>query len=207
MRSKIIFKTMKKYSLPELNYSYTDLDPYISEEQLQIHHQKHHQAYVSGANLILEKINKSRIDGVEIDIKSTLKSLAFNIGGHSLHSLFWENIMPAGEGDPKPSGKLKEMIENDFGSFDNFKKEFSASSLSVEGSGWSALIYDKEIDQLLIMQIEKHGNNTYPGAKILMVLDLFEHAYYLDYKNERAKFIDSFWKIVNWEVVSKRLNK
>ncbi len=196
---------MKKYSLPELNYSYKFLEPYISEDQLMIHHQKHHQAYVSGANAILDKINESRMNGDDFDMKSTLKSLAFNVGGHFLHSLFWENLMPAENNDSKPEGKLKEMIENGFGNFDNFKKEFSATSLSVEDSGWAALVYDKEIDQLLIMQIEKHGNNVYSGAKILMVLDLFEHAYYLDYKNERAKFIDSFWNIINWSVVEKRL--
>jgi len=195
----------KFYTLPQLPYGYKDLVPYISEEQLTIHHQKHHQAYVNGANAILEKIEKTRRDGTDLDMKSTLKELSFNIGGHILHSLFWENLAPAGKGGGEPKGMLAEVIKKEFGSFERFKKESSQAALSVEGSGWAVLAFCEKTNRPLIMQIEKHNTNVYPTFKILMVLDVFEHAYYLDYKNERAKFVEAFWNIVNWESVEKRL--
>jgi len=196
----------KLYYLPKLNYDYKDLAPYISEEQLRIHHQKHHQAYVNGANAIFEKLEKARKENAELDMKSTLKELSFNIGGHLLHSIFWGNLAPAVKGG-KLGGMLADSINKEFGSFERFKKEFSQTALSVEGSGWAALSFDKQTNRPLIMQIEKHNVNVYPTFKILMVLDLFEHAYYIDYKNERAKFVDAFWNIVNWDEVSKRMER
>lgn len=196
------------YSLPRLPYGYKELEPYISENQLMIHHTKHHQAYVNGTNSILQKLADARHDDAEIDMKAALKDLSFNLSGYVLHSIFWNNLAPAGKGGGgAPAGLLKEMIEKSFTSFERFKKEFSQAALSVEGSGWAALVFDKEVDQLMLMQIEKHNLNIYPESKILMVLDVFEHAYYLDYKNERAKFIDAFWNIVNWPDVQKRLEK
>jgi len=182
----------KSYKLPELSYGYNELEPYISEEQLKIHHQKHHQAYVNGANKILE-------DTDSVD----LKKLAFQIGGHKLHSLFWGNLEPNGGGEP--TGKIAEYIETDFDGFENFKEVFNKTALSVEGSGWAVLAHDKEIERLLIMQIEKHNMNIYPTVEILMVLDMFEHAYYIDYKNEKTKYVDAFWSLVNWGEVNKRL--
>lgn len=196
----------KFYILPKLNYGYKDLEPYISEEQLRIHYQKHHQAYVNGANTIFEKLEKARKDNIDLDNKATLKELSFQIGGHLLHSLFWDNLAPAGK--TNESNKiLIDYIENEFGSFERFKKEFTQVALSVEGSGWAALTFDKQTNKLLIMQIEKHNIHIYPTFKILMVLDVFEHAYYIDYKNERAKFIDAFWNIVNWDEVNKRFEE
>jgi Fe-Mn family superoxide dismutase len=194
----------KLYSLPKLKYDYKDLAPYISEEQLRIHHQKHHQAYVNGANAIFEKLDKARKEGTDIDMKSTLKELSFNIGGHLLHSLFWENMAPAGKGG-KFGGKLADSINKEFGSFERFKKEFSQAATSVEGSGWAALSFSEQDGRPLIMQIEKHNMNVYPAFKILMVLDVFEHAYYIDYKNDRAKFVEAFWNIVNWDEVARRI--
>ncbi|MCX6712000.1 MAG: superoxide dismutase [Candidatus Woesearchaeota archaeon] len=194
------------YTLPNLNYSYKDLQPYISEEQLKIHHQKHHQAYVNSANTIFEKLQKARKDNIDLDIKSTLKELSFQIGGHLLHSLFWNNLASAGT--TNESNKLLiDYIENEFGSFERFKKEFTQAALSVEGSGWAALTFDKQTNKLIIMQIEKHNINIYPTFQILMILDVFEHAYYIDYKNERAKFIEAFWNIVNWDEVNKRFEE
>ena len=196
----------KAYSLPKLNYDYKDLVPYISEEQLKIHHQKHHQAYVNGANAIFEKLDKARKEGTDIDVKSTLKELSFNIGGHVLHSLFWGNLAPPGKGG-KLGGALADSINNEFGSFERFKKEFSQAAASVEGSGWAALSFSEQIQRPVIMQIEKHNMDVYPAFKILMVLDVFEHAYYIDYKNDRAKFIEAFWNIVNWDEVGKRMER
>ena len=200
-------ETNKFYSLPNLPYEYKDLAPYISEEQLKLHHSKHHQAYVNGANAILEKLDKARKEDAALDIRATLKELSFNIGGHLLHSLFWGNLAPTGKGGGKPSGVLGDMIEKEFGSFERFKREFTQAALGVEGSGWAALTFCKQTNRPIIMQIEKHNTNIYPMFRILMVLDVFEHAYYLDYKNERAKFVDAFWNIVNWGEVNKRLEE
>jgi Fe-Mn family superoxide dismutase len=197
----------KFYKLPELPYGYGDLKPHMSEEQLKIHHQKHHQAYVNGANAILERLDKARKEGTDVDVKATLKELSWNIGGHLLHSLFWGNLAPAGKGGGKPGGDLGGAIEKEFGSFERFKKEFTAAATSVEGSGWAALTVCKQTSRTIIMQIEKHNTNVYPMFRILMVLDVFEHAYYIDYKNERAKFVDAFWNIVNWDEVNKRFKE
>jgi len=197
----------KFYTLPQLPYGYEQLQPYISQEQLQLHHQKHHRAYVNGANAILEKIDKARKDGIDLDGKATLKELSFHIGGHLLHSLFWANLAPPAKGGGKPGGIAGTAIEKEFGSFERFKKEFSQAATSVEGSGWATLSFCKQTNRPIIMQIEKHNTNVYPMFTILMVIDVWEHAYYLDYKNERAKFVDAFWNIVNWDEVNKRLEK
>lgn len=197
----------KLYVLPKLAYDYKDLMPYMSEEQLKIHHSRHHQAYVNGANAILQKFDNARKDNTDLDMKSTLKELSFNIGGHLLHSLFWGNLGPASKYGGKPSGILGDAIEKEFKSFERFKKEFSQTATSVEGSGWAALTFCMQTNRPIIMQIEKHNTNVYPMFRILMVLDVFEHAYYIDYKNERAKFVDAFWNIVNWDTVNKRLQE
>lgn len=198
---------MKLYTLPKLPYEYDDLMPSISEEQLKIHHQKHHQAYVNGANAIFERLDKARKDGADLDVKSTLKELSFQVGGHILHSLFWPNMAPTGKGGGKPGSTLGDVIDKEFGSFDRFKKEFTQAAVSGEGSAWAALTLDKLTNRPLIMQIEKHNVNVYPTFSVLMVLDVWEHAYYLDYKNERGKFVEAFWNIVNWDEVNKRLRE
>jgi len=196
------------YVLPKLLYEYKDLEPYMSEQQLTIHHQKHHQTYVNGANAILERLDKARKDGANVDVKATLKELSWNIGGHLLHSLFWGNLAPSGKGGGgKPTGTLAIALEKEFGSFERFKKEFTQAAVSVEGSGWAALTLCRQTRRPIIMQIEKHNTNVYPAFRILMVLDVFEHAYYIDYKNERAKFVDAFWNIVNWNEVNKRFDE
>jgi len=197
---------IKSFTLPKLPYDYNALAPYISEQQLKLHHDKHHQGYVNSANAAFEKLDKARSENAEIDMKATLKELSFNVGGHLLHSIFWDNMAPAGKGGGKPGGAVADMIDMGFGSFERFKKEFTTAATSVEGSGWAALAVHPCIGRPLIMQIEKHNVNVYPSFKILMVLDVWEHAYYVDYKNERAKFIEAFWNIVNWDYVNKTLN-
>lgn len=193
------------YTLPELPYGYGDLAPHISEEQLMLHHQKHHQAYVTSANSIFEKLNKARKDNNELDMKSTLKELSFHIGGHALHAMFWQCLAPQAGGEP--NGALAQAIERDFGSFKNFKNEFTKAAVTVEGSGWAGVTYDAKIDKLLLVQIEKHNANVYPMLRMLMCLDVWEHAYYLDYKNERAKFVQAFWNIVNWPNIAERYER
>ena len=195
----------KLYSLPELPYAYNALEPFISEAQLRLHHDKHHAAYVNGANAILERLDKARESGSDIDMKATLKELSFQAGGHVLHSLFWANLAPASKAKKEPEGALAEALKKEFGSIERFKKEFTTAAVSTEGSGWAALSWCGMTGRPIIMQIEKHNVNVYPMFRILMVLDVWEHAYYLDYKNERAKFVEAFWNIVNWDEVNRRL--
>jgi Fe-Mn family superoxide dismutase len=197
----------KFYSLPKLPYGYKDLEPHMSELQLTIHHQKHHQAYVNGANAVLERLDKARKDGADIDVKATLKELSWNIGGHKLHSIFWKVLTPASKNTGKPVKTLGAALNKEFGSFERFKKEFSQAASSVEGSGWAALTLCRHTGRPLIMQIEKHNMNVYPGHRILMVLDVFEHAYYIDYKNDRGKFVEAFWNLVNWEEVNRKFEE
>lgn len=197
---------IKSFTLPKLPYDYTALAPYISEQQLKLHHDKHHQAYVNGANAIFEKLDKARTENMDADMKALLKELSFNVGGHLLHTTFWENMAPAGKGGGKPGGAVADMIDMGFGSFERFKKEFTMAATSTEGSGWAALAVHPCIGRPLIMQIEKHNVNFYPTFNILMVLDVWEHAYYLDYKNERPKFVEAFWNLVNWDQVNKNLS-
>jgi len=196
-------EAVKSFSLPKLPYDYKALAPYMSEQQLMIHHDKHHQAYVNGANAIFDKLDKARKENADLDMKSTLKELSFHIGGHLLHSTFWDNMAPPGKGGGKPGGAIADAIQKEFGSFERFKMEFSKAAASVEGSGWAALVTQQCVDRPLIMQIEKHNVNVYPAFRLLMVLDLWEHAYYLDYKNDRAKFVEGFWNVVNWDYVNK----
>jgi len=195
----------KFYVLPQLPYGYGDLTPYMSEEQLRIHHTIHHQAYVNGANAILKRLEEARKGNLDIDVKAALKELSFNIGGHVLHSTFWGNLAPPEKGGGKPGGRLADIIEKEFGSFERFRKEFTQAAVSVEGSGWAALAFCRILGRPLIMQIEKHNLNIYPAFPIIMVLDVFEHAYYIDYKNRRVDFVEAFWNIVNWDEVGKRL--
>lgn len=197
----------KFYTLPKLNYGYGDLSPIISEEQLRLHYEKHHQAYVNAANKILERFDNVGNEDTP-DIKGMLKELSFHVGGHILHSLFWQNLLPKGAGGGgDPEEPLKSALNNNFGSYEIFKKKFFQAALSTEGSGWAALALCPLTNRLILSQIEKHNLNIYPDFKILLVLDVWEHAYYLDYKNERAKFIESFWNIVNWSEVNRRFQK
>jgi Fe-Mn family superoxide dismutase len=199
---------MQNFTLPELPYGYKDLEPFMSEAQLTIHHQKHHQAYVTGANNIINKLQQARIDNADIDIKAASKELTFHMGGWKLHSLFWQVMAPVGKGGGgEPTGKLAVSILKTFGSFARFKKEFSQAALSCEGSGWAALTYSKKIDTLIIVQMEKHNVYFPAGNPLIMTLDVWEHAYYLDYKNDRAKYIDGFWNVVNWQYLNTRFEK
>ena len=200
-------KEEKFYKLFDLPYPYDALAPYISEKQLNLHHQKHHRGYVAGVNATFEKLDKARNENIDLDMKATLKDLSFNIGGYLLHSLFWNNLTPVKDGKGKPSGELLNIINDEFGSLERFQKEFTATALGVEGSGWAALAYCKCTKRPLLIQIEKHNTNIYPAFKMLLVLDMWEHAYYLDYQSDRAKYIEAFWNIVNWEKVGERFGR
>jgi Fe-Mn family superoxide dismutase len=196
----------KRYTLPDLPYKYNALEPTISEEIMKLHHDKHHKGYVDGANAALDKLEKGRAAGLQgVDVKAILRDLSFNASGHVLHAIFWPNMSPSGGG--KPGGKLGDQIAQDFGSFDSFKLQFSNAAKTVEGSGWGILAYDSLSDQLLTLQAEKHQNLTAQGTIPLLVLDVWEHAYYLQYKNDRASYVDKWWNVVNWSDVEKRFDK
>lgn len=196
------------YTLPALPYGYKDLEPHISEEQLRIHHTKHHQGYVDGANAVIDRLQKARKEGTDLDVKATLKELSFHLGGHELHSTFWQNMAPVGKGGGgTPTGTLADFINQEWGSFERFKKEFTQAAVSAEGSGWATLTYCRGSNRLGILQVEKHNVNFPTGYPLLMCLDVWEHAYYIDYKNARAKFVEAFWNIANWAVVNKWFEK
>jgi Fe-Mn family superoxide dismutase len=192
-----------KIELPPLPYKYNALEPVISQKIMELHHDKHHKSYVDGANAALEKLEKYRKGEIEIDVRATLRDLSFHMNGHVLHSIFWPNMKPPEENN-KPGGKVADLINKVFGSFESFKKEFSNAAKSVEGSGWAVLVKDEK-DNLYVFQIEKHNLMHVAGFKPLLVLDVWEHAYYLDYLNDRGKYVDNWWKVVNWDDVEKRL--
>ncbi len=195
---------VKKYELPPLPYSYDALEPYISSRIMMLHHDRHHRAYVDGANKALEKLELAK-KGEDVDLKAVLRDLSFNVGGHILHSIFWPNMSPKGGGTP--GGVLADYIDRDFGGFETFKKLFAKAAATVEGVGWGVLAYDPVRDALVLHQVEKHNLLQVQGHVPLLVLDVWEHAYYLQYENARGKYIEAWWNIVNWDNVSERLDK
>jgi Fe-Mn family superoxide dismutase len=198
---------VKRYELPQLPYAYNALEPYIIEEIMRLHHTKHHQAYVNGANAALEKIEKAAKGEIQIDVRAVLRDLSFNLDGHKLHSIFWPNMAPPGKGGGKPGGAIADKINAEFGSFENFKKLFSDAAKTVEGVGWALLLYDPEVDRLVLTQIEKQNLMQLAELPILLSIDVWEHAYYLQYKNDRASYVDNWWNVVNWDDVEKRFSK
>ena len=193
----------KKYVLPELPYAYDALEPHISAEIMELHHSKHHQNYVNGANAALEKLEAARKDGSIAAVVTALsKDLAFNLGGHTNHSLFWENLGPNGGG--KPTGALAAAIDADFGSFEEFQKHFAAAALGLQGSGCAVLAYDKIGERLVIEQMTDQQGNLSIDLVPLLLLDMWEHAFYLQYKNVKADYVAAVWNVFNWDEVAAR---
>ena len=193
---------MAEYTLPELGYDYAALEPSISGKIMQLHHDKHHQGYVTGANTALAKLAEARDAGDFANVNRLQKDLAFNLSGHINHTIFWTNLSPNG-GD-KPTGELAAAIDDNFGSFDKFVGHFTAASAGIQGSGWGALVWDSLGGKLLVQQYYDHQNNFTTGSVPLLLLDMWEHAFYLDYLNVKADYIKGFWKIANWENVQQR---
>jgi Fe-Mn family superoxide dismutase len=194
---------MVNYALPDLPYDYSALEPSISGQIMELHHDKHHAAYVAGANTTLDRLVNAREGDSYSDIVGLEKTLAFNISGHVLHSIFWKNLSPDGGG--KPDGALRAAVEENFGSFDGFKAQLTQATSSVQGSGWGALAWEPLGGHLIIEQIYDHQSSVSNGALPLLVFDAWEHAYYLQYKNVRADFVTALWDVVNWDDVAKRL--
>jgi Fe-Mn family superoxide dismutase len=194
---------MADYTLPELAYDYSALEPSISGAIMELHHGKHHQAYVTGANAALAALAAARDSGDLANVNKLEKDLAFNLGGHVNHSVFWTNMSP--DGGDKPTGELASALDDQFGSFDKFTAHFTAAAMGVQGSGWAALTWDSIGQNLLINQFFDQQANFAAGTVPLLLLDVWEHAYYLDYKNVRADYVKAFWNIVNWQNVQDRL--
>lgn len=195
---------MVKHELPALPYDYNALEPHYEERTLRLHHGAHHKAYVDGLNNAEQKLAAAREKGDYALIKHWEREIAFHGSGHILHAMFWENMKPGGGGPAV--GPVAELIERDFGGFEKFKKQFSAAAAAVEGSGWALLCQVPVFKKLEILTSEKHQNLTQWGAEPLLVLDLWEHAYYLQYQNKRAAFIEAWWNLVNWDDVNRRLS-
>ena len=193
---------MPVYSLPELTYDYAALEPHISARIMELHHSKHHAAYVAGANAALEQMEEARANNSFGAINKLEKDLAFHLGGHINHSIFWTNLSP--NAADRPSGELAAAIDEFFGSFDAFKAHFSAASLGIQGSGWGILSWDPVGARLIIQQLFDQQANTAQGTVPILQLDMWEHAFYLDYQNVKADYVTAFWNIVNWENVAQR---
>ncbi|MDO5099107.1 MAG: superoxide dismutase [Corynebacterium sp.] len=194
---------MAQYELPELDYAYDALEPHISAEIMELHHSKHHANYVNGANAALDKLQAARENGSIAAVVTALsKDLAFNLGGHTNHSLFWKNLSPNGGGTP--TGDLAAAIDRDFGSFDAFKEHFAAAALGLQGSGWAVLAYDKIGQRLVIEQMTDQQGNLSIDLAPLLLLDMWEHAFYLQYKNVKADYVAAVWNVFNWDEVARR---
>ena len=195
---------MAVYTLPELTYDYAALAPHISARIMELHHSKHHAAYVAGANAALEQLDEARANNAFGNINKLEKDLAFHLGGHINHSIFWTNLTPESQG--RPSGELAAAIDEFFGSFDAFQAHFSAASLGIQGSGWGILSWDPVGKRLIIQQLFDQQANTAQGTIPLLQLDMWEHAFYLDYVNVKADYVKAFWNIVNWDNVAARFD-
>jgi Fe-Mn family superoxide dismutase len=193
---------MTEYSLPDLPYDYAALEPSYSGQILELHHDKHHAAYVAGANQTLEKLADARDKGDFGTLVGLEKTLAFHISGHVLHSIFWKNLSP--DGGDKPDGVLGSAIDEHFGSFDSFKAHLTQATNTIQGSGWGVLAWEPLGGRLIIEQVYDHQGNVGNGATPLLVFDAWEHAFYLQYKNVKADFFNALWNIINWSDVAAR---
>ncbi|MFT6563433.1 MAG: Fe-Mn family superoxide dismutase [Actinomycetes bacterium] len=193
---------MAVYTLPDLPYDYGALAPVIAGEIMELHHDKHHAAYVKGANDTLDRLAEARDENNLGGLVGLEKTFAFNLSGHVLHSIFWDNLSP--DGGDRPDGELAAAIDENFGSFDAFKAQLTTATAGVQGSGWGVLGFEPLARRLIIEQVYDHHGNVGQGTTPLLVFDAWEHAYYLQYKNVRPDYVSQLWKLVNWQDVSAR---
>jgi Fe-Mn family superoxide dismutase len=193
---------MPQYVLPDLPYDHNALEPHISAKIIELHHGKHHAAYVKNANTALERLDEARAKEDFTRLAALEKALAFNLSGHILHSIFWQNMMKKGGGEP--DGALADAIKRDLGSFKMFGKQMNEVAATVMGSGWAALVWEPIGQRLLITQIYDHQSNLAQGGVPLMVIDAWEHAYYLQYQNRKTEFFEAIWNVWNWKDISHR---
>ncbi|WP_419705920.1 superoxide dismutase [Promicromonospora sp. NFX87] len=196
---------MPVYTLPDLPYDYAALEPHISGRIMELHHDKHHAAYVAGANAALDALAAARDTGDLAAVNLHEKNLAFNLGGHTNHTVFWHNLSPEGGGEP--DGELAAAIADQFGSFAAFKAHFAAVATGIQGSGWAVLGWDSIGGRLLVFQLFDQQANVPLGVTPLLMLDMWEHAFYLDYLNVKAEYVKAFWNLANWSDVASRLDR
>jgi Fe-Mn family superoxide dismutase len=195
------------HELPSLPYPYDALEPYIDEQTMRLHHDIHHAGYVKGLNNAEQKLAEAREAADFALIQHWSRQAAFHGSGHLLHSLFWPNMIAASKAKKAPDGALARAIDRDFGNYEAFRAQFEAASNAVEGSGWGILAYRPTDDTLVVLQAEKHQNLTQWGVVPLLVLDVWEHAYYLKYQNRRGEYVKNFFNIINWDDVAQRYEK
>ena len=196
---------MPVYTLPDLPYDYAALEPHISGRIMELHHDKHHAAYVAGANAALDALAEARESGDLAAVNLHEKNLAFNLGGHTNHTVFWHNLSPDGGGEP--DGELAAAIADQFGSFAAFRAHFAAVATGIQGSGWAVLGWDSIGGRLLVFQLFDQQANVPLGVTPLLMLDMWEHAFYLDYLNVKAEYVKAFWNLANWSDVAGRLGR
>ena len=190
------------YSLPDLAYDYGALEPHINGRIMELHHDKHHAAYVKGANTALDQLHEKRRDSDFATLSMLEKNLAFHVSGHVLHSIFWTNLSP--EGGDQPAGALAEAIGSTFGGFDAFRQQMTQAATTIQGSGWALASWEPVAQRMVIQQVHDHQGNHGQGTVPLLAIDAWEHAYYLQYENQKADFFDAIWRVINWEDVSRR---
>jgi Fe-Mn family superoxide dismutase len=192
------------YTLPDLAYDPGALEPHISGRIMELHHDKHHAAYVKGANAALEKLHEMRGSGDFSTISMLERNLAFHVSGHVLHSVFWTNLSPDGGGEP--DGELGRLIGDTFGGLGPFRRHMSEAAATIQGSGWALASWEPVAGRLVIQQVHDHQGDHGQGTVPLLAIDAWEHAYYLQYENRKADFFDAIWNVVNWQDVSDRLD-
>ncbi|MEW1848032.1 superoxide dismutase [Nonomuraea angiospora] len=193
---------MGEYTLPDMPYDYAALEPAITGEILELHHAKHHAAYVKGANDTLERLAEARDKGEFGGLVGLEKTFAFNLSGHVLHTIFWQNLSP--DGGDRPDGELGDAIIEHFGSFDAFRKQLTAATATVQGSGWGVLAWEPLGRRLVVEQVYDHHGNVGMNTTPLLVFDAWEHAYYLQYRNVRPDYVEKLWGLINWNDVIAR---
>ena len=195
---------MAAYTLPDLPYDYGALEPHISGEIMQLHHDKHHNTYVTALNEALEKLAAARDKSDFGPVVGLEKTLAFNLGGHVNHSVFWNNLSP--DGGDKPTGELAAALNESFGSFDGFQAHFTAVATTIQGSGWAILAWDSVGAALHIVQLYDQQAKVPVGMVPIVMLDMWEHAFYLQYKNVKPDYVKAWWNVVNWADASARFD-
>jgi Fe-Mn family superoxide dismutase len=193
------------YTLPELPYDYGALEPHVSGQIMELHHSKHHAAYVKGANTALDALAHARESDDFSDITKLQKDLAFHVSGHVLHSMFWTNLSPDGGG--QPDGALAAQLDKDFGTFERFQAHMNEAAGTVQGSGWALATWEPAAGRIIVQQVYDHQGNHGQGSVPLLAFDAWEHAYYLQYKNVKADFFTALWNVVNWNDVAQRLTE
>jgi superoxide dismutase, Fe-Mn family len=196
---------MSIYSLPDLPYDYAALEPHIDARIMELHHDKHHAAYVTKANAALDQLAEARDSGEFATITKLSKDLAFNLSGHILHSVFWRCMDPAGGG--KPEGELAAAVDDAFGGYEDLRAQLTEATTSVQGSGWGALAWEPLAGRLIVEQVYDHQGNVGQGAAPLLVIDAWEHAYYLQYLNDKEAWVEAFWEVVDWGQAAERFEQ